>query len=44
MKEIMNKNPLVAPLDIPILIQGETGTDKEKLANGFINYQAILAK
>ncbi|MFI5293560.1 MAG: sigma-54-dependent transcriptional regulator [Thermodesulfovibrionales bacterium] len=32
MKEIVDKVPLIAPLDIPILIKGETGTGKEKLA------------
>ncbi len=32
MKEIVDKVPVVAPLGIPILITGETGTGKEKLA------------
>ncbi len=32
MKEIVDRAPLIAPLDIPILIKGETGTGKEKLA------------
>lgn len=32
MKEIVDKVPMVASLNIPILIKGETGTGKEKLA------------
>ncbi len=32
MKSIVERAPTVAPLAIPILIQGETGTGKEKLA------------
>ena len=32
MKIIMEKVPLIAPIDIPVLIVGETGTGKEKLA------------
>lgn len=32
MKEIVDKIPLIAPLDIPVLIKGETGTGKEKFA------------
>jgi transcriptional regulator with PAS, ATPase and Fis domain len=32
MKTIVERVPAVAPLPIPILIQGETGTGKEKLA------------
>ncbi|MBF0544033.1 MAG: sigma-54-dependent Fis family transcriptional regulator [Candidatus Riflebacteria bacterium] len=32
MKTIVEQVPTVAPLSIPILIQGETGTGKEKLA------------
>lgn len=32
MKEIVEKVPLVAPLNMPILITGETGTGKERLA------------
>jgi DNA-binding NtrC family response regulator len=32
MKTIVERIPAVAPLPIPILIQGETGTGKEKLA------------
>jgi DNA-binding NtrC family response regulator len=33
MKDIVDKVPQIAPLDIPILISGETGTGKERLAN-----------
>jgi DNA-binding NtrC family response regulator len=33
MKEIVDRVPQIAPLDIPVLISGETGTGKEKLAN-----------
>jgi len=33
MKKIVDKVPVVAPLNIPILLNGETGTGKEKLAN-----------
>ncbi len=32
MREIVERVPMVAPLAIPILLQGETGTGKEKLA------------
>ncbi|MBI3354906.1 MAG: sigma-54-dependent Fis family transcriptional regulator [Nitrospirae bacterium] len=32
MREIIDKVPMVAPLNIPILLIGETGTGKEKLA------------
>ena len=32
MKAIIDKVPLIAPLDIPVLLVGETGTGKEKLA------------
>lgn len=32
MAEIIEKAPMVAPINIPILIKGETGTGKEKLA------------
>ncbi len=32
MKSIVEKVPMVAPLKMPVLIQGETGTGKEKLA------------
>lgn len=32
MKEIVERVPMVAPLAIPILIKGETGTGKERLA------------
>jgi DNA-binding NtrC family response regulator len=32
MNEIVDKARMVAPLDIPVLIRGETGTGKEKLA------------
>jgi DNA-binding NtrC family response regulator len=32
MKEIVDKVPMIAPLDIPVLIMGETGTGKERLA------------
>ncbi len=32
MKSIVEKVPMVAPLMMPVLIQGETGTGKEKLA------------
>jgi DNA-binding NtrC family response regulator len=32
MKEIVDKVPLIASLNIPVLIKGETGTGKEKLA------------
>lgn len=32
MKEIVDKIPLIAPLDLPVLIKGETGTGKERLA------------
>lgn len=32
MKEIVDRAPMVAPLGIPVLIKGETGTGKEKLA------------
>jgi DNA-binding NtrC family response regulator len=32
MKAIVDKVPAVAPLNIPVLIKGETGTGKEKLA------------
>lgn len=33
MKEIIERVPQIAPIDIPVLISGETGTGKEKLAN-----------
>lgn len=33
MKDIVDNVPQVAPLDIPIMISGETGTGKERLAN-----------
>lgn len=32
MKPIVDKVPMIAPLNIPVLIAGETGTGKEKLA------------
>lgn len=32
MKEIVARAPVIAPLNIPVLIKGETGTGKEKLA------------
>lgn len=32
MRDIVERAPMVAPLAIPILLQGETGTGKEKLA------------
>jgi DNA-binding NtrC family response regulator len=32
MKQIMERAPLIAPLSIPVLIKGETGTGKERLA------------
>jgi len=32
MREIVERVPMVAPLTIPILLQGDTGTGKEKLA------------
>lgn len=32
MKDIVKKAPMIAPLNIPILIKGGTGTGKEKLA------------
>jgi len=32
MREIVDKVPMIAPLDIPVLILGETGTGKERLA------------
>lgn len=32
MKEIVDKAPMVATLDIPVMLTGETGTGKEKLA------------
>jgi len=32
MKDIMERAPLIAPLSIPVLIKGETGTGKERLA------------
>jgi len=32
MKEVVERTTQIAPLDIPILIRGETGTGKEKLA------------
>lgn len=32
MKEIVNNIPIIAPLNIPVLLRGETGTGKEKLA------------
>jgi len=32
MKHIMERVPLIAPLSIPVLITGETGTGKERLA------------
>jgi DNA-binding NtrC family response regulator len=32
MKHIMERAPLIAPLSIPVLITGETGTGKERLA------------
>ncbi|MGD1075659.1 MAG: sigma-54 dependent transcriptional regulator [Thermodesulfovibrionales bacterium] len=41
MKEIVDRAPLIAPLDIPILLKGETGTGKEKLA-GWIHSLAGL--
>ncbi|TAN62618.1 sigma-54-dependent Fis family transcriptional regulator [bacterium] len=33
MKDIVDRAPMIAPLSIPVLIKGETGTGKEKLAN-----------
>ena len=33
MKEIINRVPVIASLDIPVLIIGDTGTGKERLAN-----------
>ena len=35
MKPIVERAPMVAPLAIPVLLQGETGTGKEKLAQWF---------
>ncbi|MBI3755312.1 MAG: sigma-54-dependent Fis family transcriptional regulator [Deltaproteobacteria bacterium] len=32
MKHIMEKVPMIAPLNMPVLLKGETGTGKEKLA------------
>jgi len=32
MKEIIERTPQIAPLDIPVLIKGDTGTGKERLA------------
>lgn len=32
MKEVMERAPQIAPLDIPVLIKGDTGTGKERLA------------
>jgi DNA-binding NtrC family response regulator len=32
MREIVERTPMVAPLTIPILLQGDTGTGKEKMA------------
>ncbi len=32
MKKVLDKAPLIAPLNIPVLVVGETGTGKEKLA------------
>jgi DNA-binding NtrC family response regulator len=32
MKQIMERVPMIAPLSIPVLIRGETGTGKERLA------------
>jgi len=33
MREIIDRGQQIAPIDIPVLITGETGTGKEKLAN-----------
>lgn len=41
MKEIVDKVPMVAPLNIPILIKGETGTGKEKLAEWIHNLSGV---
>src|ERR1700690_1294989 len=41
MKDIVDKVPLIAPFDIPILIKGETGTGKEKIA-GWIHSLSLL--
>ncbi len=32
MAEIVERTPMIAPLDIPVLIKGDTGTGKERLA------------
>lgn len=32
MEDIVNNIPIIAPLNIPVLLRGETGTGKEKLA------------
>jgi two-component system response regulator AtoC len=41
MKTIMDKVPLIAPLNIPVLIVGETGTGKEKLAEWIHEMAAV---
>ncbi|MCL4491419.1 MAG: sigma-54 dependent transcriptional regulator [Nitrospirae bacterium] len=42
MKELVDKAPMIAPLNIPVLIKGETGTGKERLA-GWIHTLSGMA-
>jgi len=44
MKEILERAPMVAPLAIPILLQGETGTGKEKLAQWIHQLSGLMGE